>query len=69
MKYFFALLLFLIAPSLAWAQVFEETIPPGANFDKADFRFWFPADAEKLRGVQSSPVAQRHGVRPRRGGL
>ena len=51
MKYFFALLLFLIAPSLAWAQVFEETIPPGANFDKADFRFWFPADAEKLRGV------------------
>src|SRR5690348_970729 len=31
--------------------MFDETIPPGANFDKADFRFWAPAGASSLRGV------------------
>src|SRR5262245_61567847 len=29
----------------------EETIPPGANFDKAEFRFWAPKDIASLRGV------------------
>src|SRR5262245_61396736 len=29
----------------------EETIPPGVNFDKAEFRFWAPKDAELLRGI------------------
>jgi poly(3-hydroxybutyrate) depolymerase len=29
----------------------DETIPPGANFDKADFRLWYPADAKTLQGV------------------
>ena len=29
----------------------EETMPPGANFDKAEFRFWAPKDAASLRGL------------------
>ncbi|MEO7083473.1 MAG: hypothetical protein ABI442_02080 [Gemmatimonadaceae bacterium] len=29
----------------------EETIPPGANFDKAEFRFWAPQIAGPLRGT------------------
>lgn len=29
----------------------EETIPPGANFEKAEFRFWAPKDVASLRGV------------------
>ena len=32
-------------------RVFEETIPPGSNFDKAEFKFWVPADAKALRGT------------------
>jgi poly(3-hydroxybutyrate) depolymerase len=32
-------------------RVFETTIPPGANFDKAEFKFWVPADAKTLRAV------------------
>jgi poly(3-hydroxybutyrate) depolymerase len=31
--------------------VFEETIPPGANFDKAVFRLWLPPDAAGLRAI------------------
>ena len=47
------ILMFALAvlPALAHGQTLDETIPPGANFDKAEFRFWFPADADKLRGV------------------
>src|SRR5262245_16799920 len=29
----------------------EDTIPPGANFDKAEFRFWAPPAAVALRGT------------------
>ena len=29
----------------------EDTIPPGANFDKAEFRFWTPPGAATLRGT------------------
>jgi poly(3-hydroxybutyrate) depolymerase len=29
----------------------EDTIPPGANFDKAEFRFWAPPGAATLRGT------------------
>ncbi len=32
-------------------QTLEETIPPGPNFDKADFRFWLPKDAGPVRAV------------------
>ncbi len=31
--------------------MFDETIPPGVNFDKADFRFWSPAGVGTLRGT------------------
>ena len=29
----------------------EETIPPGTNFDKAEFRFWAPKETASLRGL------------------
>ena len=29
----------------------DEVIPPGPNFDKAEFRFWLPKDSGALRGV------------------
>ena len=32
-------------------QFLEETIPPGTNFDKAEFKFWLPDGAGTLRGV------------------
>jgi poly(3-hydroxybutyrate) depolymerase len=40
-----------VAPGPAPGQSFEETIPPGQNFDKAEFRFWVPKDIPTLRGV------------------
>jgi poly(3-hydroxybutyrate) depolymerase len=36
------------APS---ASTLEDTIPPGANFDKAQFRFWAPPGVATLRGT------------------
>ena len=45
------MLLFTVIPAIASAQVLDETIPPGANFDKADFRFWMPPGVDKVRGV------------------
>jgi len=38
-------------PQVAPAPALEETIPPGVNFDKAEFKFWLPKDAAILRGV------------------
>lgn len=29
----------------------EEAAPPGANYDKAEFRFWYPHDAGSLKAV------------------
>jgi hypothetical protein len=29
----------------------EEAAPPGANYDKAEFRFWYPRDAGTMRAV------------------
>lgn len=29
----------------------DETVPPGANFDKAEFRFWLPAGATTIRAL------------------
>jgi poly(3-hydroxybutyrate) depolymerase len=43
-------MLFMV-PSVVSAQVIDETIPPGPNFDKADFRFWMPAGVDKVRAV------------------
>jgi len=35
----------------AGASTLEDTIPPGANFDKAEFRFWAPPGGATLRGT------------------
>ena len=40
-----------IATRQSTGRAFEATIPPGANFDKAEFKFWVSADAKPLRGV------------------
>ena len=32
-------------------QSIEETIPPGPNFERAEFRFWLPKDSGPVRGV------------------
>lgn len=52
-KYFllFALLGVSLTAKAQDKRTLEEVIPPGANFDKAEFRFWYPADAGTLRGV------------------
>jgi poly(3-hydroxybutyrate) depolymerase len=46
----------LIFASRATAQtsasgLMEETAPPGANYDKAEFRFWYPQSAGLLKAV------------------
>ncbi|HXT17248.1 MAG TPA: hypothetical protein VN706_16540 [Gemmatimonadaceae bacterium] len=45
-----ALVLALCAAPLH-AQTIDDSIPPGANFDKAQFRLWLPHDAGALRAV------------------
>jgi dienelactone hydrolase len=45
------MLMFLLAPPPALAQGLEEAIPAGANFDRAEFRFWLPKDAGPVRAV------------------
>ncbi|HEX5069704.1 MAG TPA: hypothetical protein VFV78_05750 [Vicinamibacterales bacterium] len=46
------LLLFMV-PALVASQsaAIEESIPSGANFDKADFRFWLPRDSGPVRAI------------------
>lgn len=39
------------APAPATGQTFDETIAPGANYDKANFRLWVPPGVEKVRAV------------------
>ena len=42
----------LVLPVAAQSPAtFDETIPPGANFDKAEFRLWIPPVAGPLRGI------------------
>jgi len=33
------------------AGVLDHAVPPGANYDKAEFRFWSPPESGALRGV------------------
>jgi poly(3-hydroxybutyrate) depolymerase len=40
----------LVAGS-AGAATFDESIPPGANYDKAEFRLWLPDGAGRLRAL------------------
>ena len=44
----------LLCATSAWAQtsangLLEEAVPPGANYDKAEFRFWAPKTSTPLR--------------------
>jgi len=39
------------AQDRAASTTFDETVPPGANFDKAEFRFWLPAETTTVRAV------------------
>lgn len=47
-----SLLIVIAAPSFAQTTAtFEHTIPPGANFDKAEFKAWLPPDVQRVRAV------------------
>jgi len=51
-RFVFVLLLALPAQrSLGAGESLDETVPSGVNYDKADFRMWYPADAASLRAV------------------
>jgi poly(3-hydroxybutyrate) depolymerase len=39
------------AQSAATSSVLDDSIPPGANFDKAQFRLWLPKPAGAVRGA------------------
>lgn len=41
----------LCAAPVAAQQLFDHVIPPGANFDKAEFRMWLPPSVPKVRAV------------------
>jgi dienelactone hydrolase len=38
-------------PAVSRAQALDEVIPPGRNFDKAEFRFWLPENSGPVRAV------------------
>ena len=40
-----------MVPSRSYGQALDETMAPGSNFDKADFRFWLPAGSGPVRAV------------------
>jgi len=46
-----ALALVFAARPAAAAATLDESAPPGANYDKAEFRFWYPDGAEPLRAL------------------
>src|SRR5262245_16338828 len=46
-----ALLLFIAAATAQVAGTLDETIPPGRNFDKAEFRLGYPTGVSQLRAV------------------
>jgi poly(3-hydroxybutyrate) depolymerase len=44
--------LILTWPGLAYSQtILDDSLPPGENFEKAQFRFWAPPGVEPLAGV------------------
>src|SRR5437773_7899027 len=47
----FAVILLAVAGRPAFAATFEESIPPGANYDKAEFRLWLPDGAGRVRAL------------------
>ncbi|HUQ87242.1 MAG TPA: hypothetical protein VM096_06765 [Vicinamibacterales bacterium] len=56
MKTLLVMIAIVLASAAASAQtpaanVFDETIAPGANYDKAEFRLWVPPDVARVRAV------------------
>jgi poly(3-hydroxybutyrate) depolymerase len=45
-----ALMLAAVAQTTSGAT-FDQTVPPGANFDKAEFRLWVPAGSDRLQAA------------------
>ena len=41
----------LLIPCAAMSATMDHAAPPGANYDVAEFRLWYPDDADTLRGV------------------
>lgn len=40
-----------LAATAVHAQAIDDSIPPGANFDKAQFRLWMPQSVQRLRAI------------------
>ena len=53
MRGFIALCVLLATQTVAAPNgaTYDESLPPGANYDKAEFRFWIPKDAGPVRAV------------------
>src|SRR5260221_12924322 len=51
MPRFFAAIAIVLLAGSARAATFDESILPGANFDKAEFRLWLPDDAGRVRAL------------------
>ena len=45
------LIVLAFARTATAGQLFDHTIPPGANFDKAEFRMWLPPNTPRVRAV------------------
>jgi hypothetical protein len=43
--------MFFMVPRSSYGQALDETMAPGPNFDKAEFRFWLPADPGPVRAI------------------
>lgn len=39
------------APAAIAQQLFDHAIPPGANYDKAEFRLWLPPNLPRVRAI------------------
>src|SRR5262245_60206492 len=51
MKIFLVTIAIAVASAADAQQLFDHTIPPGANFDKAEFRLWLPPSVPRVRAV------------------
>ncbi len=47
----FVFFMSFLVPSRSYGQALDETMAPGPNFDKAEFRFWLPAGSGPVRAV------------------
>jgi dienelactone hydrolase len=45
-------------------EIFDVTIPPGENFDNADFRLWLPDGTETFRGILMAMGGTNYDSRP-----